>query len=87
MDVQDGWLKGGLGIFAQFQTNLSLFDHSMCGLHVIETAIVEMIERGWAGSGWDGVLIGTNGAGCMAGLTHTTDGLGPDWQNTGCFPV
>ena len=42
----------------------------MYGLHVelmlIETAIVRMRDR--LGSGWDGVLIGTNGAGCMAGL-------------------
>ena len=42
----------------------------MYGLHVklmpIETAIVRMQDR--LGSGWDGVLIGTNGAGCMAGL-------------------
>ena len=47
----------------------------MYGLHVelmpIETAIVRMPDR--LGSGWDGVLIGTNGAGCMAGLrcSHT----------------
>ena len=48
--------EGGVGIFAQSQTYLSLFDHQCVGsFHVmlIETAIVELIERG---AGVDGMV-------------------------------